>query len=297
MRLSALREQDKDNKTGTFQPQAIPIVQVPSPVSSSNKETVKKDFNGNWRQVNATVIGDHEIPDRTAMHIPVSVPNTIVGCDICLEGASYVKRLAVESTLNTVREGHKTVAFVVNTTGGPVKIKHEVLLSKVLAYYMRVIPEPMEFPRACVASVGQLPCDSERGSDPTLRLLVSVVDYPELKQSLMTLLGRYREVIALPGEPLDATDKAEHNIKLKPGVQPIYIPAYHLPHSQRQILDEQIKDMLEQGVIQHSASPWNSPLFLVPKKDGQYRPVIDFRRVNQVTEDDRYPLPVLQDLL
>ncbi len=155
----------------------------------------------------------------------------------------------------------------------------------------------MEFLRACVASVGQLPCDSERGPDPTLSSFVSVVDYPELKQSLMTLLGWYREVIALPGEPLDATDETEHHIKLKPGVQPIYIPAYCLPHSQRQIVNEQIKDMLEQGVIQHSTSPWNSPSFLVPKKDGQYRPVIDFRWVNEVTEDDRYSLPVLRDLL
>ncbi|RUM30633.1 MAG: hypothetical protein DSY32_02035 [Aquifex sp.] len=55
--------------------------------------------------------------------------------------------------------------------------------------------------------------------------------------------------------------------------------------------------MLEQGVIQHSRSPWNSPLFLVPKKDGSYRPVMDFRKVNEVTEDDRYPLPLLKDLL
>ncbi len=55
---------------------------------------------------------------------------------------------------------------MVNTTGGPVKIKHGVLLSKALAYDKRVVPEPMEFPRTCVASVGQLPCDSERGPDP-----------------------------------------------------------------------------------------------------------------------------------
>ncbi len=55
--------------------------------------------------------------------------------------------------------------------------------------------------------------------------------------------------------------------------------------------------MLNQGVIQYSRSPWNSPLFLVPKKDGSFRPVIDFRKVNEVTEYDRYPLPVLGDLL
>ncbi len=55
--------------------------------------------------------------------------------------------------------------------------------------------------------------------------------------------------------------------------------------------------MLEQGVIQHSTSSWNSPLFLIPKKDCQFRPVTDFREVSEVTEDDRYHLPVLSKLL
>ncbi len=64
-----------------------------------------------------------------------------------------------------------------------------------------------------------------------------------------------------------------------------------------QVVDEQIEDMLQQGFIQPSKSPWNSFLFLVPKKDGQFRPVIDFRKVNEVTKDDRFPLPVLSDLL
>ncbi len=58
-----------------------------------------------------------------------------------------------------------------------------------------------------------------------------------------------------------------------------------------------VTEMLEQGVIQESRSPWNSPLFfLVPKKDGTFRPVIDFQRVNEVTEDSHYTLPVLRDL-
>ncbi len=62
-------------------------------------------------------------------------------------------------------------------------------------------------------------------------------------------------------------------------------------------MEELIKDMLDQGVIQESNPPWNSPLILVPKKDGTLRLVIDFRRVNEVTVDDYYPLPVLQNLL
>ncbi len=196
-----------------------------------------------------------------------------------------------------MREGHRATALVVNTTGGSVKLKQGIFLSKALAYDQPVIPEPLELPQACIASVDQLPSNSERGQDPTLSSHVSVVDYPELKQPLLKLLGRYREVIALPGEPLGATTCLEHHIKLKPGTQPIYVPAYRLPHSQREIVEEHVKDMKAQGVIQDSLSPWNSPIFLVPKKDGSFRPVIDFRRVNEVTENEKYPLPVLKDLL
>ncbi len=57
----------------------------------------------------------------------------------------------------------------------------------------------------------------------------------------------------------------------------MYINAYKLPYSHRELVGEMIKDMLEQGVIQESSSPSNSPIFLVPKKDGTFRPVIDFQ--------------------
>ncbi len=70
-----------------------------------------------------------------------------------------------------------------------------------------------------------------------------------------------------------------------------------LPHSQRQLVEGLTKGMLDQGNIQESNSPWNSPLFLVPEKDGTLRPVIDFWRVNEVTVDGHYPLSVLRNLL
>ena len=63
-----------------------------------------------------------------------------------------------------------------------------------------------------------------------LESLITVTDYSELRSTLIQLLKRYRDVFAQPGEPLDATDKAEHHIKLKPASNPVYIPAYRLPH-------------------------------------------------------------------
>ncbi len=58
-----------------------------------------------------------------------------------------------------------------------------------------------------------------------------------------------------------------------------------------------VNDTLEEGVIQASRSPWNSPLFLVPKKDGTFRPVIDIRHVSAVTVDEHYLFRVPSDLL
>lgn len=55
--------------------------------------------------------------------------------------------------------------------------------------------------------------------------------------------------------------------------------------------------MKEEGVISDSSSPFNSPLILVPKKDGGWRPCVDYLALNLITILDRYPMPVLTDIL
>ena len=100
----------------------------------------------------------------------------------------------------------------------------------------------------------------------TLETLVTVTDYPELRSTLIQLLIRYHDFFALPGEPLGATDRAEHHLKLITDTDSICTSVYRLPHNQRQVVEEQIKHMLEQDVKKNSRLPWNPPLFLVPKR-------------------------------
>ncbi len=155
-------------------------------------------------------------------------------------------------------------------------------MDRAIAFDGQVLPEPLELKHTPVGAVNQ-PCGGDKTSQvSSLGSFLKVGDYPELKGPLLKLLHQYRDVIALPGESLGTTDTTEHKIRVKPDTKPVYIPAYRLPHSQRQVVDEQVKDVLDQGVIQHSRSPWNSPLFLVPKKNGSFRLVIDFRKVNEV---------------
>ena len=115
----------------------------------------------------------------------------------------------------------------------------------------------------------------------------------DLEPELIALLQK--EAIALPGDALGKPSILKHQIKLKPGKQPIYIPLYRLPYSKLATVDKLINEMLSQDVIE--PSEWNFPLVLVPKSDGTMRPVIDYRLLNKHTIPDRLPLTVISDIL
>ena len=70
-----------------------------------------------------------------------------------------------------------------------------------------------------------------------------------------------------------------------------------MPYHHRAEVEKQVTDMLSQGVIQPSSSPWSSPIVLVKKKDGSYRFCIDYRKLNSITKIDAHPLPRVDDLL
>ncbi len=92
------------------------------------------------------------------------------------------------------------------------------------------------------------------------------MDYPERKPSLTELLRQHSNVLAFSGENLGVTDIALH--QFNPDINPVYIPAYRLPRSQRTIVDNMVKDMLEQGVIRESLHSGTLHCFSFPKKEG-----------------------------
>lgn len=80
-------------------------------------------------------------------------------------------------------------------------------------------------------------------------------------------LNCYQSAVALLGETLGYSHFMYHSIHLVPGTNTIYIPPYCLLHAQCTVASKLVKDILDQGVIVKSHSPWNSSLLLIPKKD------------------------------
>jgi hypothetical protein len=120
----------------------------------------------------------------------------------------------------------------------------------------------------------------------------------EEQKQITDICLEYSDLFTFKSEPLSETNSISHTI---PTQTPIKLKPYRLPHAQQSEIN-QVRTMLEQGVIESSTNPWNSPLLIVPKKsdasgEKKYRIVVDFRKVNEATLGDAYPLPNITDIL
>ena len=95
---------------------------------------------------------------------------------------------------------------------------------------------------------------------------------------------------------LGSTDLVTHHIDTGDH-QPIRQLPRRMPFSQRSKATQPVQEMLEQGVITLSASPWASPILLVCKKDGNIRFCVDYGKLNSITKLDVFPLPRIDNTL
>lgn len=120
-------------------------------------------------------------------------------------------------------------------------------------------------------------------------------------QSVTKLLRKYDDIFYNEGDQLTFTNQIKHHIRTR-HEDPIYSKNYRYPIKYKEEVDEQIKDLLNQGIIRHSTSPYSAPIWIVPKKldasgKPKFRLVVDYRKLNEITIPDRYPIPNIDDIL
>ena len=120
--------------------------------------------------------------------------------------------------------------------------------------------------------------------------------------SILALCLEYPDIFYIEGDRLTSVNGVRHNINLYTDSKPIHVQRYRLPQTHKDEINRQVQEMLVEGKIKPSISPFNSPLLAVPKKPGKdgkpkWRVVVEFRKLNEITIGDSFPLPNINDIL
>lgn len=117
---------------------------------------------------------------------------------------------------------------------------------------------------------------------------------------LMDLVKEYTDIFTLETDKMTTNNFYTQKIRMTDDT-PIYTKSYRIPHGQKDIINEQVNKLLENNLIEHSLSPFNSPIILVPKKSingkKKWRLCIDYRKINNKLIPDKFPLPRIDVIL
>ena len=113
------------------------------------------------------------------------------------------------------------------------------------------------------------------------------------RKELAEVITQYREVF--PDVP-SKTNLIKHDVDVGDSA-PIKQHPYRVSPIKKELLDKEVQYMLKNDIIEESQSNWSSPCILVPKHDGGIRFCTDFRKVNDKTKSDSFPIPRIADCI
>jgi len=114
-------------------------------------------------------------------------------------------------------------------------------------------------------------------------------------------LFEYNDIQYKEGENLTFTSTIRHSIQTK-HEDPIYRKPYKYPQTFDEEVNKQINEIIEQRTIRKLKSPYCSPIWIVPKKSDasgkpKFRLVVDYRNLNEITINDKFPIPRMDEIL
>nr|CAH7726837.1 unnamed protein product [Callosobruchus chinensis] len=189
----------------------------------------------------------------------------------------------------TISKDHFAITTILNNTTDPI----------ILIFSQPIFAEPFDLSEMQEIDLSYL----ETSKKPNLDLSKIRVDHltTEEKSMILELCREFSDVFYDENTPLTFTNRIKHQIRTV-DERPVYSKSYRYPFVHREEVRSQIQKMLDSNIIRPSNSAYLSPIWVIPKKldasgKQKWGVVIDYRRLNEKTIDDKYPLPNINDLL
>lgn len=216
----------------------------------------------------------------------ITMPSSIEKGDFLLEHDIQIhENVKILSGLYTA-EDYNTNVVVCNISPNQVEIKINKPLLTEINNFEQIPPEA--------------PTRNSMSSELFSQLRIDHLNEEE-KKKLFKLISQYQSTFHLKSEMLTFGNTIKHRIDTKDDI-PVHTKSYRYPYSLKEEVQRQIQDLLRQGIIRPSSSPWSSPIWVVPKKldatgKRKWRLVVDYRKLNDKTVDDKYPIPNITEVL
>ncbi|PZC85949.1 hypothetical protein B5X24_HaOG214314 [Helicoverpa armigera] len=242
------------------------------------------------------------IPPRSEIIVECPISNSLDELehmkDALVLDHIYSEGVYLANCIVTVKPNHCINISVLNTTESEIVFKD---------YYVHLLPyEPEIVSSASLSNVDYQNINnlfniSNDRSQQVLDLIRTEHLNPEETKMLLECCSEYTDIFYLEGEPLTHTTAIEHSINTG-NAAPVHVKSYRFPECHKGEVESQIKNMIDQNIIRPSKSPWSAPIWVVPKKvdatgKQKWRLVIDYRKLNDVTVTEVYPIPLITDIL
>lgn len=237
------------------------------------------------------VVADHvKLPPRSSVFLSVQTDMATSG-EALIEGSLQLlleKGIGIARGIAHLHQGHANV-LVTNFRNEPQHLTRAMTVA-----YLEGIADSIDDP--LLSELTTRSAARKPGMNASIDLDINPKLSLSERHELSQLLDDFRDCFAAE-TGVGRTSVAKHRIITDDITHPVRQPPYRVSLKEREVIQEQVRNMLEDDVIQRSTSPWAAPVVLVKKKDGTLRFCVDYRRLNKVTKKDVYPLPRIDDTL
>ena len=322
-RTGILVIRDPEDSVGKQRKAAVPGL-LGMNVIGRCREVLRDDFGkaylnhieGVWKRIfdetaraDSSVKGQAKVSGRGEVRIPAGSVCTVRATGCKVKGDMPILVEPLHSPLPgklwlvpTLARPKKNSFFVrvVNVTRDDVYLKPQTAIGVVHAVQGIHTSEQVEFERASPGEeyVRVRQCEAVpevSGQGKNLPVDLSGIDCTEEeREQLAALLRKHAGLFASTENDLGYADQVKHRIRMQDDT-PVNLPYRRIPPSQYDEVRDHIKTLLQKRVIRESCSPYASPIVVVRKKDGSLRLCVDYRKLNQKTVKDAYPLPRIEE--